>query len=183
MPPPKATTSGAKMELRETMPVQSSCTYWANTACAAALPLRARAIRSAGDSPPAMRINAVAEAYCSKQPHWPQGQGRPSLWVMICPSSGASPVGLRQHCPLMTMPPPMPVPRVSRIPVCTFCSAPERISANIAAWPSLMTTAGRLDARRSNAARGTSTHARLSAVMVSRAAFSVPGAPAPIAAT
>lgn len=46
-----------------------------------------------GDSPPAMRINAVAEAYCSKQPHWPQGQGRPSLWVMICPSSGASPVG------------------------------------------------------------------------------------------
>ena len=82
---------------------------------------------------PTMRINAVAEAYCSKQPHWPQGQGRPSLWVMICPSSGASPVGLRQHCPLMTMPPPMPVPRVSRIPVCTFCSAPERISANIAA--------------------------------------------------
>ena len=61
----------------------------------------ARETITAGDSPPAMRINAVAEAYCSKQPHWPQGQGRPSLWVMICPSSGASPVGLRQHCPLM----------------------------------------------------------------------------------
>ena len=75
------------------MPVQSSCTYWANTACAAKIAAAGRGQSGRrGDSPPAMRINAVAEAYCSKHPHWPQGQGRPSLWVMICPSSGASPV-------------------------------------------------------------------------------------------
>src|SRR3990167_9300592 len=55
----------------------------------------------------------VADAYCSRHPLLPQGQGGPSGYIVICPNSPAIPYSPRHIFLLRTIPPPTPVPRVS----------------------------------------------------------------------
>src|SRR5262249_43536782 len=72
----------------------------------------------------ARRRIAVAEAYCSRQPWFPQPQGRPSGITVVWPTSPAMPATPCQGRPWTNKPPPTPVPKVSMQRSSTPCPAP-----------------------------------------------------------
>ena len=51
---------------------------------------------------------ALVEAYSSKQPRFPQAQGRPCRSMDVCPSSHPKPLAPVYTCPCSTSPRPMP---------------------------------------------------------------------------
>ncbi len=91
----------------------------------------------------ASRTRALPEAYCSQQPRLPHSQRMPSGTTCMWPNSPAMPKRPRMTRPSRTMPPPMPVPRLTMTRWLSPRPAPKRYSAHTAALASLSTKIGR----------------------------------------
>ena len=91
----------------------------------------------------AWRISAHPEVYCSQHPRLPHPQGSPPGTIRTCPNSPAIPNAPRSNRPSSTIPPPRPVPTVSRTTSDTPRPPPKRYSPQAAALASFSTTTGK----------------------------------------
>ena len=78
----------------------------------------------------ASRTSALPEAYCSQHPRLPHSHRMPSGTTCMWPNSPAIPNRPRITRPSRTMPPPMPVPRLTMTQAALLCPAPKRYSAH-----------------------------------------------------
>ena len=108
--------------------------------------------RPASAASRASRPSPLPDANRSQQPRRPQGHGGPFGSTTMCPGSPAKPLAPRCNAPPVTMPPPMPVPNVTRNASFDPFAAPRRTSAHVAHVASLSTATGRFS-RRCNSSR------------------------------
>ena len=89
----------------------------------------------------AARPIASPDTYASRHPRpgQPPGHGGPFSSMTMWPSSGPAPIVPVASRPATTIPPPIPVPIVSRRASVAPCAAPARHSTSIAAFASLST--------------------------------------------
>ncbi len=84
--------------------------------------------------------------------------------IVMWPNSAAAPCAPRPSAPLTTMPPPIPVPIVSKRASVQSSAAPNRHSASIAAVASLSTNTGRPSRSAIRSRNGTSRIGRCTVV-------------------
>ena len=195
--------SGSKMSMRLLSPTQRYLTYVENISIQSPSPALARSSTALALSLLAspsiclaraqsgfffinalpMRMIAVALAYFSQQPRWPQLQGSPSTTTIMCPISPPTPCAPLSTLPLKTMPPPTPVPRVTSMLLGTPREAPKTLSASAATLASLSTNTGRPSPSHSRSISGTFRQSRLLHSATSPVRGSCcPGMPTPTAA-
>ena len=132
----------------------------------------------------ASRPSTLPEAYCSRQPRLPHSQRRPSGTTTMCPNSPAIPQRPRWTTPSFTIPPPIPVPRVTQTSRGSPRAAPNRHSAQAAALASFSTITGRPTAPAIESRSGSFRQARCGANSTrDRSASTNPAAPIPIPTT
>ena len=200
-PPPMTIVLGSKTLARLASPRASHQAKLAITAVAPGSPSAAARVtcspRTASGSPPASstrrgaaptsaasrpsRPRPLPEAKRSQQPRLPQGQRGPWGSMTMCPNSPAKPLAPSWSRPLATIPPPMPVPRVTMSTSSRPCAAPRTRSAQPAQLASLATRtddAGNLASSPARMGRPTIA-GRLGAKRSTPSLSTKPGAPTP----
>ena len=130
--------------------------------------------------PLASRTRALPEAYCSQQPLLPQAHQWPSGTTVMWPHSPAIPYVPRNTRPSTTRAPPMPVPSVMQTMTPAPRPAPNRYSAQPAAFASLSTMTGRSMRVRRRSRNGSLRQARCGEKRTSACSESTqPAAPIP----
>ena len=129
----------------------------------------------------ASRISAVADTYASTQPFRPHVHGSPPHIRLVCPSSAPPACAPSNTFPSRIIPPPTPVPRVSRMAFFVFCAAPAFTSPKAAQFASLETAIGQEKYCLNCSVSGTFSHPKLLEYNTTPCTASiVPGLPIPI---